>query len=393
MKFTIDAKKIKEMIEKGTTVINKRASMRELQELYFQVKENGVVSVLGTDLEHYIEITTDAAYDTKTGILGIEAEDAKIITKMKGEITIEDVITEENHKVNIKCGKKIVTIPGYTNKDIFLPSMDKTEVKILSVKENWLLDTITNLATFTGKNVIQKMYQVFNFNTNEQRVEALDGSRIGMRTLKNQKIFKTAYDIFDTVKLHNKCVPVFKKVMDKKSESEIMFYQNEKYVKIKGKDFTYISKRIEGTYFKIDQMISIPEEFRFIPEKKAFLEIMKYNVDLIKNTKELKNPVVLHSQNGTLYSYIKTGKYESFDKVGTNENAMENTYIGFNPQYFVDVFNIIDCDYPVCVGTNAVSPLMIYGNEYSFLILPIAFKRKEDDYKTAFNNFINKEGD
>mgnify|MGYP007124149700 CR=1 FL=1 len=48
---------------------------------------------------------------------------------MSGEITFEDITKDANTRINIKCGKKNVTIPRYANTDIFLPSMDDTEAK------------------------------------------------------------------------------------------------------------------------------------------------------------------------------------------------------------------------------------------------------------------------
>ena len=221
MKFTMDAKELKTMMDRGMSVINKKTPAQSLTRLYFQVDENGIVKVWGTDMEHYTEIRSDNAYMTSPGILGIDIDDVKIISKMNGEITLEDVTTEDMKvgKINIKCGKKTVTIPRYANTDVFLPAMDETEVKIIGVKENWLLETITNLAKFTSNQETNKMMQTFNFNTKAKRIEALDGYRIGMRSLESQKIYNVADDEKDYVKLHNMCVPVFKKLMDKKSES------------------------------------------------------------------------------------------------------------------------------------------------------------------------------
>ena len=308
---------------------------------------------------------------------------------MSGEITLEDATTETESKINIKCGKKTVSIPRYNNVDVFLPSMDETETKIMSVKENWLLDTIVNLATYTSDNDCQKIMQVFNFNTKSKRVEALEGHRIGMRTLENQTIYETTENPFDTVKIHNKCVTVFKKIMDKKSENEIVIYQDKKYIKLEGKDFTYVIHRIDGEYFKVDQMLSISEDFKFIPDRNEFLEVMKYNADLIKTSGCGKHPVVLYGANGNLYSYINAVKYEAFDELETSESNMKDMYIGFNPQFLADVFSVVDSDNPICIGTSPKAPMLIYGNEYSFLVLPVNFGNDAVNYKEKFNENIN----
>ena len=389
MKFTMNAKELKTMMEKGMAAIDKKASLSSLTRLYFEVDGNGIVKVLGTNIEHYAEVRTDSAYQTSPGVLGISIDDIKIISKMNGEISIEDISTENEMKINIRCGKKNVTIPRYENTDIFLPSMDDTEEKIFTVKENWLLDTVVNLNTYTSDAISNKMFQVFNFNAKSKRVEALEGHRIGMRTLENQTIHTVAENPFDMVKLYNICVPVFKKIMDKKSENEVVISQDKKYIKVEGNDFTYIVRRIDGEYFKVDQMLNIAEDFRFTPDRESILEAMKYDADLAKADNADRKPVVLHSENGNLYSYINTVKYEAFDELETKEIQMKDSlYIAFNPQFLADAFSIVDSDNPVCIGTNAKAPMLITGNEYSFLVLPVNIT--SDDYSVKFAEHINR---
>lgn len=389
MKFTMNAKDLKVMMEKGMAAINKKATLSTLTRLYFQIDENGILKVWGTDMEHWAEVRTNNAYDTQPGVLGIDVDDIKIISKMSGEITLEDVTTEDMEvgKINIKCGKKIVTIPCYQNTDIFLPSMDENEKKTMSIKENWLLETLVNLNTYTSSNDNMKMMQVFNFNTKSKRIEALDSYRIGMRTLENQTIYETTENPFDTVKIHNKCVPVFKKLMDKKSEKEIEIYQDKKYIKVEGNDFTYIIRRIDGEYFKVDSMLDMSDDYKFVPDREQILEAMKYDAELRKTSGADKKPVVLHSENGNLYSYIAAGKYEAFDEFETSENNMKDDfYIGFNPQFLTDAFNIVDSDKPLCFGTGNKAPLLINGDEYKILVLPVNIGN--EDYSAEFTKRI-----
>lgn len=369
MKFTMDAKELKTMMEKGTAAIDKKSALASLTRLYLQVEADGTVKTLGTDIEHYAEIRSNNAYNTSAGVLGIDTEDMKVIAKMNGEITLEDISTEKENKINVKCGKKVVTIPKYENTDVFLPIMDDTETHILTMQESWLLETITNLHTYTSDNYSYKMMQVFNFNTTHKRVEALDGHRIGMRTLENQKIEMEIENPFDSVKLHKKCMPVFKKIMDKKSDAEVKIYQDKKYIRVEGKDFTYIIRRIDGEYFKINQMLADDTDYMFNADKENMLSVMKYNCDMVKHEKK---PVIFHSENGKLYSYMMTSRYETFDELETSDNTMDNgLFIGFNPYFLTDAFSIVDTDKPVCRGRNNKSPMFIDGNEYSFLVLPI----------------------
>ena len=389
LKFKLNARELKEMMEKAATVINKKSCLPALSRLYFQVDENENLKIWGTNMEHWLEVRSENTYTTKPGVVGIDIEDMKIISKMSGEITFEDITKDADAKISIKCGKKNVTIPRYANTDIFLPSMDDTESKILSVKENWLLDTVSKLAVFTAADDKTKKMSVFNFNTKDKRVEALDGHRIGMRSLDAQKIFVVTENPFETVKLHNMCFPVFKKVMDKKSESQIDIFQDKKYIRLEGNDFTYVTRRIDGEYYKVNSMLPTDELYRFKPNREVFLETMKYDSDL---TKDIKIPVVLHSENGKLYSYIKTERYEAFDSFSTKENTMsDDFYIGFNPRYLTDVFSIVDADEPVCTGSMDICPLMINGNEYSFLLLPVNIRHDKNEIIDAIQKNIERD--
>lgn len=164
-------------------------------------------------------------------------------------------------------------------------------------------------------------------------------------------------------------MPVFKRIMDKKSDAEVKVYQDKKYIRVEGKDFTYIIKRVDGEYFKVNQMLTDDRDYIFNADRENMLSVMKYNCDMVKQERK---PVVFHSENGKLYSYMITSRYETFDELETKDSVMDSDlFIGFNPYYIADVFSIIDSDNPVCRGKNNKSPMFIDGNEYSFLILPV----------------------
>ena len=371
MKFTMDSKELKIMMDKVMTAVNKKVSVPSLKRLYFSIDDDGILKILSTDIEHYVEVRTENTYHTEPGMFGIDIEDIKIISKMSGEITIEDITSDKEEKINIKCGKKNVSIPRFENTDVSLPALDNGE-NILDVKENWLSETISNLSVFvSNREEVNQMMSVFNFNTKEKRVEALWKYMIGMRQLEDDMIFKETENPFETVKLHCRCVPVFKKLLDKKSERKVIISQNDKYVKVESENFTYITKRIDGEYFKVNQMLSDEWDYKFTANAKELLEAMKYDADLLK---ESKLPVTFHAENGNLYSYASTMRYEAFDEIEVKEKPEKDFYIGFNPSFLVDIMSIVDSEYPVFYGTKEVCPWIINGDTYSFLILPVNIK-------------------
>lgn len=371
IKFTMNAKELKIMMDKVMTAVNKKVSVPSLKRLYFSIDDKGILKILSTDIDHYVEVRTKNVYHTEPGMLGIDIEDIKIISKMSGEITVEDITSDKEEKINIKCGKKNVSIPRFENTDVFLPVLNNVE-DILDVKENWLSETISNLSVFvSNREEVNRMMSVFNFDTKEKRVEALWNCMIGMRQLEDDMILKETGNPFETVKLHCRCVPVFKKLLDKKSERKVIISQNDKYVKVESENFTYITKRIDGEYFKVNQMLSDEWDYKFTANAKELLEAMKYDADLLK---ESKLPVTFHAENGNLYSYASTTRYEAFDEIEVKEKPEKDFYIGFNPNFLVDVMSIVDSEYPIFYGTKEVCPWIINGDTYSFLILPVNIK-------------------
>ena len=367
----MNAKELKIMMDKVMTAVNKKVSVPSLKRLYFSIDDKGILKILSTDIDHYVEVRTKNVYHTEPGMLGIDIEDIKIISKMSGEITVEDITSDKEEKINIKCGKKNVSIPRFENTDVFLPVLNNVE-DILDVKENWLSETISNLSVFvSNREEVNRMMSVFNFNTKEKRVEALWNCMIGMRQLEDDMILKETENPFETVKLHCRCVPVFKKLLDKKSERKVIISQNDKYVKVGSENFTYITKRIDGEYFKVNQMLSDEWDYKFTANAKELLEAMKYDADLLK---ESKLPVTFHAENGNLYSYASTTRYEAFDEIEVKEKPEKDFYIGFNPSFLVDIMSIVDSEYPVFYGTKEVCPWIINGDTYSFFILPVNIK-------------------
>lgn len=372
MKFTIDSKMLKNSIDKAMTVVNKKATFPMLAAVYFSADEKGKVNLMGTNLEHWVEIE-NIAFGTP-GAFSIGADDVNVLMKMSGDITMEDVTEKDEKKIIVTCGKKTVTFHGY-EMELEMPKMKDDEL-ILNLDESWLLETVTNLYSFTAINEVNKMLENFHFDTINGRVDACDGHRIGIRSLETQKIERVAKNDLENVLLNNACVSVFKKVLNKNGNSTISIFQDKKYVNVVGDDFSYIAKRIDGKYFELNRMFGNETNYSFTPDVKDIVSVLKYDYDLLKG---MSKPVVIHASEGKLYMYAKSSKYEMLDEIDIRFMDMsDNLFAGFNPHYLLDVFSIVDTDEPVCRGCGAYGPLYIDGNEYSFLVLPVKIADSND---------------
>lgn len=379
MKFTIYQKELKQLVEKVATVINKKAALEPLKQVHFKV-ETYKLTLWATDLEQFViaqtsEITniTNAGEKAAAWSFAMHMDDIKVLTKLPDFLTLEQL---DEYTLQVQSGRKKVTIPlTEEDKDITIPTV--TEDAILTVKENWLLETVTGMESFTSADDSRPILQVFHFNTMENRVEVVDSYKLATRTLENQTIHSVQENPFKTVRLHNKCVPVFKKLLDKKSENTVDITRNNKYVKVSGNDFTYISRAVEGEYCKVTQMLPTSNDYTVTFEKENMMEVIKYAIDLKKtdkNDSKIKgNGIIFYYKDGKWYAYIKTPKYTSLDEMKTTENTTSKEFcIHFNPSFLVDVLNTIDTDTVVCTGMDSsLRGWVVTGKEYQFFVLPI----------------------
>ncbi len=369
LRFTIDAGKFRKMLEKASTCISKKPPMPNLARILVQVDENGTVKALGTDMEHTIEVRSGDAKNTYSGTAGIAIDDLKVISKMTGDVTMEDSSTEKEGWLSLKCGSRIVSIPKYEcGESIGLPCME-TEDLILTLNESWLLKTLTDLLPFTSGNDHIKAYEAFHFDMLNKRVDAFAGAVLGTRALDSQCVEQAAADGTGNILLHRKCVPVFKKVLCWDSDKEVKIFQNKGFVHVEGRDFTYTLRRIDGEFPQINKVFKNACEYYFLPKRADILESIKFAAGF---SKERKLPLVIHSSREELYLYRSSGGYEILDRIETKRMKMkESLFIAFNPDYLIEAFKVVDKDEPVCRGVDEKDVLYIDGEEYHFVICPV----------------------
>lgn len=367
MKFNINSKDFKELAEKAITCVNKKAAVADLTRIYLNVTEDGKIEIRTSNLEHYLILEYDNIFNFEPGFCTIDNEDLKVVNKLSGIFTV----TKEENKLIFDNGKKI-SIPCYDTYDISFPALKEEETKyVISVSKAWMLETLVKLDTFTPHKYNNIAMECFNFNTAKNRIEALDGHRIGIRLFPDGcKLGEEKSET--TYMLSNKCVPVFKKVLDKKSNNAIGFYTDGEYNKFCGTNFTYYSKCVNTHYWKVEKMLYTQnyEQSCFV-KRENLMGIAKYNKDLA-NSKEEKKHMVLKCKNDTLYSYMETSRYETLDSIEIhNLNIKEGFTIAFNPAYLFEGLNIMEMEDVRIDLYNSKAPALMTCNDWKYLLLPV----------------------
>lgn len=363
LKFEVYGKELKEVIEKALTVVPKKSSVSFLERMLIETTDNGI-KIIVTDMDQWLEITADAIVIEHGKIL-LDSNDMKLLLKMTDYITITEM---DGGKIDIKTSKKNLSMNNFNIAEYPECPQVPDEIEALQVEENYLLATTTDLYSFSSPSDSNRLFQIYNFNLKDKRVEVLDGHRIGMISLENQTVLNHSSELH----LHIMACAVFKKLLDKKSKNQIVMCDSEKYTIVKGVNFKYMQRKVEGKYFDISKMLLSNYDHRMVLDCKELLEVSKYNCELLKAGKSDKMPMYFYSTGNDIVTYFNNGKIESVDRLTTKNTEVKKDFtIAFNPAFIKEAINIIDSETALCTMTNAKAPIMIYGKEYSFLILPV----------------------
>lgn len=360
LKIKIEGKELRKIIENALCNMNKKAVFSLLTKII--ISDNGnKLTAYTSDLEGYLEVYTNQYSSIATGSIGIDEDDLKLLLKMSGEV----IITEQEDSILIQHGKKNISLKKYDIADF--PTLPEDEfLDALQFDENIFSETINNLVTFTSSNENNKVMECLHFNLTDNRIEALDGHRIGIKQIhESEKILGTG-----KILIQNTIVSDLKKALDKKSVSKITLSHGKKYVQVKGNNFTYIQRMVDGEYYKVRQMLANDYKLSFKADTNEMLSHMKYYTDNVIDKKD-KTPVVLKVTNNMVFTYAQNTRFEISDSMEVKEHTGEDVVIGFNPYFFVDALKIADSETILIEGVNCKAPFCIRANQYSFLILPV----------------------
>ncbi|MSA02185.1 hypothetical protein GKG47_09050 [Lactonifactor sp. BIOML-A3] len=367
MKINIDMKDFKEMTEKVLPSVVKKSSVPILETVLLYT-EHGKLNMVATDFETELRVFQHANI-ISDGKCCIHHDDIKQIIKLKADaITLE--YDEEAHKIIVNTDKKTVTNTNNQGTEDFPRFVYSMVQAAYTTSGNNLLETLEKLSYYISKDDVNKLMNCYCLDLKKNRIAALDGHRIGVKHIREG--INTENEATEIL-LHSSVYPKLKKCL--KTDNNVTISTCESDIKsgltvISGIGFEMATRNVEGVYFKLDNMLMNKYDLKMCKlNTKELMEVSKYNVDLLKDGKK---PMVFYNNNGSMVSYAIGTKGESMDILETEENNTEADFtIAFNPTFLVELCRTIDTDVLEVGFTNPKAPMMVYGKEYDFLILPV----------------------
>lgn len=362
MKFTIDNKELKRLLKQAIAGVDTKANWEPLTKLKFMILMDEL-HVIGSNSISYVDAyTTDVEIDDDVGNYSIYFDDAKLLLKMSGEVTFEydDVL----NKVKITSRNRKINIRGWSCNGVLFAG-EKTHV--MDIEEGHLVKVINALSKFTIDAGIE---HYININFAEKRFEACEGSCIAIRDFSSEVLDNSISNMM----IHRKYFKLIKGTMSSKSKDIVKMSASDEFILLE-KDGLKCVIKAEGDEFLriselLDDVVKAPiYKFRF--NRNEALMALKDSLNLSKE----KN-VFLYKAEGKLYIYTENRNSSMVESVETEDienNSEEDLIILFSTQYLIDVLSGINVDNVECHMTGYKSPVMFYGEEFRFLVLPKSY--------------------
>lgn len=326
----------------------------------------GQIKFTANDMELGIETIVDGRIESR----GIIALDAKLFSDIIRKLPDNDVVIESDEKLNtlITCEKAKFTIMGKEGEDFSkLPMIEKNDPICLS--QFTLKEVIRQTIFSIAANDTNKMMtgELFEINENELKVVSLDGHRIAIRKIE----LKDSYDSKKVV-VPGKTLIEVSKILSGETEDIVKIYFTQNHIMFEFDQTIVVSRLIEGSYFRIDQMLSSDYETKVTINKKEMLDCIDRATLLVKEGD--KKPIILNITDEMMELKINS-QIGSMDEVIDIQKEGKDILIGFNPKFLIDALRVIDDERIDIYYVNSKAPCFIRDENqtYIYLILPVNF--------------------
>lgn len=354
---------------KGTNIVMKavpsKTTMPILECILIDASA-GQIKFTGNDMELGIETIVEGRIESR----GIVALEAKLFSEIIRKLPDNLVTIESDEKMNttITCEKAKFNIMGKEGDDFAkLPMLEKNEP--VAISQFTLKEVIRQTIFSIAPNDTNKMMtgELFEIQGNELKVVSLDGHRIAIRKIE----LKESYDSQKVV-VPGKTLTEISKILSGETEDLVQIYFTQNHIMFEFDQTIVVSRLIEGSYFRIDQMLSSDYETKISINRKELLDCIDRATLLIKEGD--KKPIIINIDDEVMELKINS-QIGSMNEVIDIEKEGKDILIGFNPRFLIDALRVIDDETIDIYYVNSKAPCFIKDENqtYIYLILPVNF--------------------
>ena len=318
------------------------------------------------DMEMGIETVVNGTIEER-GLICLDAKMFyEIIRKMpENDVTIE---VAGNYQTTISCEKSVFHIVGKDTTEFSpLPAIDRTNPVILTQFQlrEMIRQTIFSISINDANKILTGEF--LQIRENEIRLVGLDGHRIAIRRI----VLDAVYENREAI-IPGKTMTEIGKILTGETEDEVRLYFTKNHVLFEMDQTTMVSRLIEGTYFRVDQMLSNDFETKISVRKSELFSAV--DRALLFTSEADKRPLVMTIGEDTMNLRITSPMGSMSDDVGIVMEGKE-LKIGFNPKFILDAIRVIDDEEVLIYFLNSKAPCFIRdeAQSYIYMVLPVNF--------------------
>jgi len=345
--------------------VSSKSSMSILECILFTGDENGI-KLTANDMDLGIETYIEG----KVEVAGKIAIEAKIIFEIVRSLPDNEILIDSNEEflTHISCEKANFNIIGRSAEEFpYLPELERVnpvEISQFSLKEV-IKQTIFSISDNDTNKIMTG--ELFEIKGDSFKVVSLDGHRISVRNI----TLKNSYDDKSVI-VPGKTLSEISKIISGDVDKDVSIFFTNNHVIFEFDSTVVVSRLIEGTYFKIDQMISNDYETKFDINKKELIDSIGRATILVKEGD--KKPIIFTVSDNSVQIRINS-TIASMNEDIDIEKSGKDIMIGFNPKFLIDALKVIDDETVTLYMVNPKAPCIIKNEDgsYLYLILPVNF--------------------
>ena len=354
---------------RSINIVSKAVPTRTSMEILYCIlidASTPVIKMTANDMELAIETQTQGNVEKK----GIIALDAKLFSEIVRKLPDNDVTIESDEKrnVTITCEKSVFHISSRDWEEFSgIPPFEKNEPVVMtqfSLKE-MIRQTIFSISPNDSNQLMTG--ELFEIKNNTLSVTSLDGHRISIRRL----TFERDYDDVKVI-VPGKTLNEISKILSGETADLISIYFSKNSIMFEFDTTIVVSRLIEGTYFRVDHMISSDYETMIRVNRRELMDCIDRSILLTRE--DDKRPLVFDISGDEVFLNIKSGMGTMNESIPVAKDG-KDMKIGFNPRYLLDALRVIE-DEEVCMYlVNTKAPCFIRNEKenYLYVVLPVNF--------------------
>ena len=368
MKFTINSKPFKEIIDRAAACADKKSKLPicGCVEIFADKGDQTVQArCITSDLKEFVHsIVWTKADVMQSGSAVVGLDDIANVFGMKDDITVE---SDGLEKLAVSSRKKRSELA------IASPEFPETvyvnEELVFEADKEDFIDTLKRLSPFCADTDVKAVHRGYNINYG--KICAIDSHKMAYR---EYPWSGGKMPFSGEITIPGRVFADMKKISKNKLTEDIALYTDRKNATIQGSDFIYSFSLLAGEFMKYERVIPANLDHSFRVNTENLEEITKQYSKFLNPATKTRSPMYFAYSDGKVYTVGISPTYRTFDILETSDENIAEDYIqAFQAIYLTPVMDLFGKSEIALEFTGrTIDPMCFSGDDgYFALVLPV----------------------